>query len=202
MKKPIYKKWWFWLVLILVIGWIGSLEDGKESTTLADPEPSAQAETVITKETEKPIATPNEEDKKIKEAAEKADAEKKDKEEADAKKAAEAAALEAKKKEESVPREHKSALKKAESYAETLNMSKAGIYDQLTSEYGANFPPEAAQYAIDNIVVDWKENALKSAQSYAETLDMSDSAIYDQLISDYGAQFTAEEAQYAIDNLK
>lgn len=197
MKKPIYKKWWFWLVLILVIGWIGSLGDDKESTTLADPEPSAQAETVITKETEKPIATPNEEDKKIKEAAEKADAEKKAKEEAVAK-----AEAEAKAKEESVPREHKSALKQAESYAETLNMSKAGIYDQLTSEYGANFPPEAAQYAIDNIVVDWKENALKSAQSYAETLDMSDSAIYDQLISDYGAQFTAEEAQYAIDNLK
>ncbi|MEK5417313.1 hypothetical protein BSK49_19185 [Paenibacillus odorifer] len=198
MKKPIYKKWWFWLVLILVIGWIGSLGEDKEPTTLTDPEPSVQAETVMTKETEKPIATPtNEEDKKNKEAAEKADAEKKAKEEAVAK-----AETEAKAKEESVPREYKAALKQAGSYAETLNMSKAGIYDQLTSEYGANFPPEAAQYAIDNIVVDWKENALKSAQSYAETLDMSDSAIYDQLISDYGAQFTAEEAQYAIDNLK
>ncbi|WP_233193594.1 Ltp family lipoprotein [Sporosarcina sp. P3] len=33
------------------------------------------------------------------------------------------------------------------------------------------------QYAINNIVVDWKENELKSARTYAETMDMSDSAI-------------------------
>jgi len=105
-------------------------------------------------------------------------------------------------KEASVPREYKSALKKAESYAKTMKMSKAGIYDQLTSEHGENFPVEAAQYAIDNIVFDWKENALKKAQSYAETMSMSDSAIYDQLISEYGEKFTPEEAQYAIDNLK
>ncbi|PUB05901.1 host cell surface-exposed lipoprotein [Paenisporosarcina sp. OV554] len=82
-----------------------------------------------------------------------------------------------------------------------MHMSKAGIYDQLTSEHGENFPPEAAQFAIDNIVFDWKENALKKAQSYAETMNMSDSAIYDQLISEYGEKFTPEEAQYAIDNL-
>ena len=105
-------------------------------------------------------------------------------------------------KEDSVPREHKSALKKAELYAETMNMSKVGIYDQLTSEYGENFPPEAAQYAIDNIEFDWKENALKKAKLYAETMNMSNSAIYDQLISEYGEKFTKEEAQYAIDNLE
>ncbi|OMC99169.1 Ltp family lipoprotein [Paenibacillus sp. FSL R5-0636] len=198
MKKPIYKKWWFWLVLILVIGWIGSLGNDKDTTTLADPEPSAQAVDAVAKETEKPAATPTEEELKIiNEAAEKADAEKKAKEEAVAK-----AEDEAKVKEESIPREHKSALKKAEQYAETMNMSKKGIYEQLTSEYGENFPKEAAQYAIDNIVFDWKENALIKAQSYAETMSMSDSAIYDQLISEYGEKFTAEEAQYAIDNLK
>lgn len=42
-----------------------------------------------------------------------------------------------------------------------MNMSKVGIYEQLVSEYGENFPKEAAQYAIDNIKFDWKENALK-----------------------------------------
>lgn len=105
-------------------------------------------------------------------------------------------------KEDNVPREHKSALKKAETYAKTMSMSKAGIYDQLTSEYGEGFPVEAAQYAIDNIVFDWNDNALKKAQTYAETMSMSDAAIYDQLISEYGEKFTKEEAQYAIDNLK
>lgn len=83
-----------------------------------------------------------------------------------------------------------------------MHMSKAGIYDQLTSEYGENFPSEAAQYAVDNIVFDWKEAALKKAEIYAETMSMSDSAIYDQLISEYGEKFTKEEAQYAIDNLE
>ena len=103
--------------------------------------------------------------------------------------------------ENTIPTEYKSALKKAKSYSDTMNMSKAGIYDQLTSEYGEKFTAEAAQYAVDNVEADWKENALKKAKSYQETMSMSPSAIYDQLVSEYGEQFTAEEAQYAIDNL-
>ena len=103
--------------------------------------------------------------------------------------------------EDNIPTEYKSALRKAKSYADTMNMSKAGIYDQLTSEYGEKFTVEAAQYAIDNITVDWRENALKKAKLYQETMSMSPAAIYDQLTSEYGEKFTAEEAQYAIDNL-
>lgn len=106
------------------------------------------------------------------------------------------------KEEKDIPTEYKSALKQAKIYSETMHMSKAGIYDQLTSEYGGQFTEEAAQYAIDNVEADWKENALKSAQTYQETMAMSPNAIYDQLISEYGGQFTAEEAQYAIDNLE
>ena len=102
---------------------------------------------------------------------------------------------------DNIPTEYKSALRKAKLYADTMNMSKAGLYDQLTSEYGEKFTVEAAQYAIDNITVDWKENALKKAKSYQETMSMSPAAIYDQLTSEYGEKFTAEEAQYAIDNL-
>ena len=103
--------------------------------------------------------------------------------------------------EDNIPTEYKSALRKAKIYADTINMSKAGIYDQLTSEYGEKFTVEAAQYAIDNITVDWRENALKKAKLYQETMSMSPAAIYDQLTSEYGEKFTAEEAQYAIDNL-
>ena len=94
------------------------------------------------------------------------------------------------------------ALKKAESYSETLHMSKRGIYDQLTSEYGEKFTAEEAQYAVDNLKADYKANALKKAESYSETLHMSKRSIYDQLTSEYGEKFTAEEAQYAVDNLK
>ena len=104
--------------------------------------------------------------------------------------------------EEDIPTEYKSALKKAESYSKTMSMSKAGVYDQLTSEYGEKFTAEAAQYAIDNMEADWKQNALKKAESYQEKMSMSKAAIYDQLISEYGEKFTAEEAQYAVDNLE
>lgn len=103
--------------------------------------------------------------------------------------------------EENIPIEHKSALKKAQMYSDTMSMSKVGLYEQLTSEYGEKFTEEAAQYAIDNIEADWNENALKKAKTYQETMSMSSSAIYDQLISEYGEKFTEGEAQYAIDNL-
>ena len=98
--------------------------------------------------------------------------------------------------------EFKNALKKAETYANIMNMSKKGIYDQLVSEYGEKFPADAAQYAIDNVKADWNQNALKKAKTYQSDMNMSTSAIKEQLVSENGEKFTAEEAQYAVDNLK
>ncbi|WP_231556435.1 Ltp family lipoprotein [Cryobacterium sp. MLB-32] len=100
-----------------------------------------------------------------------------------------------------VPPEYKSALKKAESYSSMMNMSKLGVFGQLTSEYGEQFSVEAGQYAVDNVVADWPANALAKAKSYRDTMDMSPAAIHDQLISDYGEQFTVEEADYAMAHL-
>jgi Host cell surface-exposed lipoprotein len=78
-----------------------------------------------------------------------------------------------------VPREYKSALNKASSYATTMHMSKEGVYQQLISEYGEKFTPEAAKYAIDNVVADWNTNALVKAKNYQETMSMSPAAIHD-----------------------
>lgn len=100
-----------------------------------------------------------------------------------------------------VPKEYTNALKKAKSYSDNMYMSKAAIHDQLTSEYGEGFSEEAADYAMENLVADYKANALHKAKSYQDNMAMSTSAIYDQLVSEYGEQFTEEEAQYAIDNL-
>lgn len=97
--------------------------------------------------------------------------------------------------------EYTNALKKAETYSNTMHMSKKGIYNQLTSEYGEKFPADAAQYAVDNMQADWNANALKKAKTYQSTMSMSKSAIYDQLVSEYGENFTASEAKYAIDHL-
>lgn len=103
--------------------------------------------------------------------------------------------------EENVPTEYKSALRQADTYANTMHMSKIGLYDQLTSEYGGKFSAEAAQYAVDNVVTDWNANALASAQNYSDNMHMSKAGIYNQLISEYGEKFTEEEAQYGVDNV-
>jgi hypothetical protein len=97
-----------------------------------------------------------------------------------------------------VPAEYTSALTSAGTYAGMMDMSKAGIFAQLTSEYGGQFTVEAAQYAVDNVDADWSANALASAKTYQEQMAMSPAAIHDQLVSEYGAQFTVEEADYAI----
>ncbi|MEK3698236.1 hypothetical protein NYE33_14840 [Paenibacillus sp. FSL R10-2199] len=59
MKKPIYKKWWFWVLLILLIGGIGNLGNDKElnDQTIAiatvNPEEEVVAEATI-----EPTTTP------------------------------------------------------------------------------------------------------------------------------------------------
>lgn len=100
-----------------------------------------------------------------------------------------------------IPTEYKSAFKKAIIYSDTMYMSKAGIYEQLTSEFGENFSSEAAQYAVENLEADYNSNALVKAKSYSDDMHMSKLGIYDQLISEYGEKFTKTEAQYAVDNL-
>lgn len=108
---------------------------------------------------------------------------------------------EVKKEEPKVPLEHQNALKSAENYLKLTAFSKAKLYDQLTSDAGSKFPADAAQYAIDNVKVNWNEQALKSAKNYMKISPMSIEQLRDQLTSDAGEKFTPEEAQFAIDNL-
>ncbi|WP_423255724.1 Ltp family lipoprotein [Melissococcus plutonius] len=97
--------------------------------------------------------------------------------------------------------ENQAALESANSYANNQHMSKQGVYDQLTSQYGEKFPASAAQYAIDNVQADWDNNALEAAKSYRDNQSMSTEAIRDQLTSQYGEKFTLDEANYAIQHL-
>ncbi|WP_228469910.1 Ltp family lipoprotein [Listeria welshimeri] len=153
----------------------------------------------IAKEEAAQKAADEKEAEKAKVAAEKAEkeaAERKAIEEEEARK--EAAAQ---KEKERLGAEGESALIKAQSYSDMMQMSKAGIYDQLTSEYGEKFSPEAAQYAVDNIEADFNINALGKAKDYQETMSMSPEAIRDQLTSEYGEKFTPSEANYAITHL-
>ena len=83
-----------------------------------------------------------------------------------------------------------------------MYMSRTAVYDQLISESGEKFTEAQAQYAMDNLEADWKENALHKAKEYRESTNMTKSAIYNQLISEHGDKFEPEEASYAIKNIK
>lgn len=97
-----------------------------------------------------------------------------------------------------VPREWESALNRGNRIAARDN-SKQYVYRTLTSDvYG--FPEDAAQYAVDNLDVDWKENALNSARRL-QARDHSRESIRRTLTSAvYG--FTDEEAEYALTHLE
>lgn len=104
-------------------------------------------------------------------------------------------------KQPAVPAEYKSALSQAGTYANTMHLSKQGVYDQLISEYGGKFSAEAAQYAIDNVKADWNANALAQGKTYQNDMHLSPAAVRDQLVSSYGGKFTAAEADYAVAHL-
>jgi len=100
-----------------------------------------------------------------------------------------------------VPAEHSAALRQAKLYAKSMSMSKQGVREQLTSQYGGNFKPEAVEYAMSNLDdIDWNANALTSAKMYQQQLSMSEESIRQQLTSSYGG-FTNEQAEYAIKHL-
>lgn len=210
-KKSIFKKWWFWLIIVVIIGAIAT-SGGKKTTTsndkyeknsavevtVADFSSMEKSDVIEWCDTNKINYDIKEEysdtvgkgifvsqSSNVNDVIHEGD---------------KITVIYSLGKEPST--EYKNALKKAESYSKTMHMSKKGIYDQLTSEYGEKFPADAAQYAIDNMEADWNANALEKAKTYRDTMSMSKSAIYDQLISQYGEKFTKDEAQYAIDHLE
>ena len=208
-KKAIYKKWWFWLIIfVVIIGIAGGAED--TTNTVSTNNSNNKAEVIVVdfstmdKNSVEEWCTTNniicnvteEYSNTVEKGAFVRQSTNANEKVYEGSKITIVYSLG---KEPST--EYKNALKKAESYSKLMHMSKQGIYDQLTSEYGEQFPADAAQYAIDNIQADWNANALEKAKSYQNTMNMSKNAIYDQLISEYGEKFTKEEAQYAIDHL-
>ena len=92
------------------------------------------------------------------------------------------------------------AIKSAKRYLEFSAFSRQGLIDQLSSEYGEQFPIEDATYAVDYLEstgqVDWNEQAAKSAAKYLDFSSFSRQGLIDQLSSEYGEKFTVEQAEY------
>lgn len=196
--KPFYKRWWFIaIVVIFMFTVFSSIGEGDED--VAEETPTEEVTEVV--ESEESEAAEEDTGEVIeKEPEEEAEVEEVVEEEPEDD-IEEVVEEEPEEVENNIPTEHKSALNKAESYSNLMNMSKQGLYDQLTSEYGDQFSAEAAQYAIDTIEADYNANALAKAESYSDTMHMSKKGIMEQLTSEYGEQFTEEEANFAVENL-
>lgn len=97
---------------------------------------------------------------------------------------------------ESISSEQSRAQSMAQKYLRTMSFSKSGLKEQLVFE---GFTDIDAQWAVENIDVDWNDQAVKKAEDYARLMDMSNQGIYDQLIFE---GFSPEQAQHGIDNMK
>lgn len=169
----------FFAVVFLIIAIAGACANGGDKTTQdASTQPKTSSQESVTKTKDSTSNQKNEEQTEppVKEEAEKPQPE--------------------------VPTEYLNALVKADSYANSMFMSKKGVYDQLVSEYGEQFSKKAAEYAIKNVEADWNNNALVKAREYQEGMSMSPKRIHDQLTSSYGEKFTKKQADYAIKHLK
>lgn len=173
-KTPVYKKWWFWVIIVVVLIAVGGVGSSKKENAGSDTDVDASSVNV----TDGPAGSDTTQSDHTNDTSQKDEGK------------------------PSVTTEQKNALKKAQSYATNMHMSKQKVYEQLTSEYGEGFSVSDAQYAIDNLTgIDWNANALAKAKNYYTHMNMSKSKVYSQLTSDYGEKFTPEQAQYAIDHL-
>lgn len=174
VKKPIYKRIWFWvLIVIVVIGINGAMNGNSDDKSSNNTSTSSQKTT----ESKTKTSTAKKETPKVLTGEDKA---------LDGLKGNDLAQT-----------------KQAISYIKTAHLSKQGLYDQLTSEYGSKMTPEEANAAIARIdpVVNWNNVAVVSAQSYRDTTNLTGQALLDQLTSEHGSKFPADQAQYGVDHI-
>ncbi|MCB1297838.1 MAG: Ltp family lipoprotein [Microthrixaceae bacterium] len=91
------------------------------------------------------------------------------------------------------------AVRSASQYLDVMPFSRAGLINQLTSEYGSGFAPEDAEFAVATLEqagkVDWNAEAAEAAKSYLDVMAFSRDGLFEQLTSSYGAGFTPEQAE-------
>jgi hypothetical protein len=91
------------------------------------------------------------------------------------------------------------ALDAAQNYlSDGQGFSRAGLIQQLTSQYGNGFSQADATWAVDNSGADWDAQAVISAKNYmSDGQGFSRDSLIAQLDSPYGSQFTYAQAVYA-----
>ena len=86
----------------------------------------------------------------------------------------------------------RNALRRAQSYLNTMAFSHRGLVEQLEYE---GYSTEDATFAADNCGADWNVQAERKAQSYLNLMGFSHSGLVDQL--EYEG-FTTEQAEHGV----
>lgn len=169
-SKPIYKRWWFWVIVVI---FLFSIIPGKSDSQTAVQNTSAASVTSAS-DTQATSAAPNTTGESKEETQPKNDgvsteyknALKKAKIYSDTMHMSKRGIYDQLVSEygEKFPEDaaqyavdnldadwNANALAKAKEYQKLMAMSVSAIYDQLTSDYGEKFTAEEAQYAIDNL---------------------------------------------------
>ena len=163
-KKPFYKRWWVWaIVIVLVIGMFAPSDDTE--TKGDDQQTAEQTQTTTTEPTD---TEPEDEQQteptavQVEEPEEPAD---------------------------TMTMGQKNALGAAENYLSFMAFSRSGLIGQLEYE---GYSTEDATFAADNCGADWSEQAAKSAQTYLDTMSFSRQGLIDQLVYEGFTQEQAE----------
>ncbi|MGY1855388.1 Ltp family lipoprotein [Modestobacter sp. SYSU DS0290] len=181
-KKPVWKRWWFWVAAVLLVALFANLGGEDENTNTAagtastetsasssSSEPAAETTEVVDPSTQAPAPAPTPAPAPAPEPA-----------------ADEGTASQ------------QQAVRSAERYLDFAGFSRQGLIDQLSSEYGDQFSVEDATWAVDHVEVDWNAEAAEKAKSYLEFTSFSRAGLIDQLTSEYGDKFTPEQAEYGV----
>lgn len=176
-KKPIYKKWWFWLIVVFLVAGISGALDGEspsapapnsETPVVTEPadaaaepavEPAAPAAEPVAEPEPAPVAEPEE-------PAEPAEPE--------------------------MTLGQQQALSTAFDYLAYTAFSRTGLIEQLMYE---DFSKADATFAADNVGANWKEQAAITAQDYMDYSSFSRTGLIEQLMYE---GYTKSQAEYGV----
>jgi hypothetical protein len=96
-------------------------------------------------------------------------------------------------------RAQQNALRAANQYLEVMAFSRAGLIEQLSSEYGDGYTRDDAVWAVDRCGADWDDQAVRAAERYLEVMAFSRAGLIEQLSSEHGDGFTVAQATHAVD---
>ncbi len=88
------------------------------------------------------------------------------------------------------------AVKSAQQYLSIQGFSRAGLIQQLSSDYGDGYNIDDATVAVDSLNIDWNKQAAISAEQYLRIQSFSCKGLINQLSSSAGNDYTESQANY------